>query len=105
MRRAFDTYGSFGWAVTMWSYKVFSREGGLGDSGHWGMATNARAEGQTEAAGGTGYGAAIDINRSRFEEIRRYFESLSEMNYVVYEDLRHWLTAPEPPPPLPKASG
>jgi len=39
MRRSFETYGSFGWAVTMWSYKVLSREGGIAN-GSWSMVTN-----------------------------------------------------------------
>jgi len=39
MRRAFDTYAGLGWATTMWSYKVFTREGDIGD-GSWGMVTN-----------------------------------------------------------------
>ena len=44
MRRAFDTYASFGWATTMWSYKVLSREGGIG-GGSWGLVTNSPGEG------------------------------------------------------------
>ncbi|MFB3882311.1 MAG: glycoside hydrolase family 5 protein [Armatimonadota bacterium] len=43
MRRSYETYGGFGWAVTMWSYKVLSREGGIGN-GSWGMVTNPPAE-------------------------------------------------------------
>jgi glucan 1,3-beta-glucosidase len=39
MRHAYDTYTSFGWSTTMWSYKVFSREGST-RGGSWGMVTN-----------------------------------------------------------------
>ena len=39
MRRSFDTYAGFGWATTMWAYKVFSSEGGV-SGGSWGMVTN-----------------------------------------------------------------
>jgi endoglucanase len=263
MRHSFDTYAGFGWATTMWSYKVFTAQGGLGDDGSWGMVTNPPGEGQplvkadtwhgigwdslfAEAGvrsqtsfvvpgegettvylvlkagaaeggrldiavtgltladatngqpvaiegdawvrwhhagdltvdsgcgragraegegvgvrfhgagfvnggvyraltlvGGREYslsgslrdlgsspdaawvevylrldppregadylpqpapGARIDISHSTFEEIKGYFQSLSEMQYVVYEDLRHWLTTPKPPAPLPEAS-
>jgi glucan 1,3-beta-glucosidase len=37
--RAFDIYASFGWAATMWTYKVLSSEGGIA-GGSWGMVTN-----------------------------------------------------------------
>ncbi len=39
MRKTFDTHESFGWMTTMWSYKVMSKEGGLGQ-GSWGAVTN-----------------------------------------------------------------
>ncbi len=76
MRRAFDTYASFGWATTMWSYKVFSTEGGIA-GGSWGMVTNRPGE-----------GASIDPSKSSLPELENYFKSLSTMDYVVYEELR-----------------
>ena len=39
-RATYDRYGSFGWATTNWSYKVFTNGGGQG-AGTWGMVTNA----------------------------------------------------------------
>ena len=32
MRLTFDTHAKFGWATTMWSYKVLSEQGGIGDA-------------------------------------------------------------------------
>jgi endoglucanase len=118
MRRSFDAYTSSGWAVTMWSYKVLTREGGTGD-GSWGMVTNPPAspragppgEGAPLAKVGTSSpkpgvpeftlseaegptGAQVDLNTSSAEQIEAYFRSLSKMHYLVYEELRHALTAP-----------
>jgi hypothetical protein len=45
-------------------------------------------------------GAEIDLNTSSLHEIEDYFRSLSRMDVVVYEQLRDWLTAAQPPPPL-----
>ncbi|MBN1413004.1 MAG: cellulase family glycosylhydrolase [Spirochaetales bacterium] len=39
MRHAYETYNGYGWAATMWSYKVFTDFGGIG-AGSWGMVTN-----------------------------------------------------------------
>lgn len=94
MRHSFDTYTGLGWAVTMWSYKVLGREGGIGDA-HWGMVTNPPAP-----EPGVAPGTEISPNTSSFEEIEAYFRSLSTMEYAIHEELRDWLTRPEPPPPL-----
>ncbi|WP_073213233.1 cellulase family glycosylhydrolase [Massilia sp. CF038] len=39
-RATYDTFASYGWASTSWSYKVVSPAGGTGN-GTWGMVTNA----------------------------------------------------------------
>ncbi|RYZ98101.1 MAG: endoglucanase, partial [Moraxellaceae bacterium] len=39
-RATYDTYASYGWASTSWSYKLVSAAGGQG-TGKWGMVTNA----------------------------------------------------------------
>lgn len=80
MRRAYDTYAGFGWATTMWSYKVFSKEGGIA-GGSWGMVTNPPGE-----------GASIDPSKSSLPELEDYFKSLSTMDYVIYDELRQALT-------------
>ncbi|WAJ72482.1 cellulase family glycosylhydrolase [Catenovulum adriaticum] len=38
-RATFDKYNELGWAGTVWSYKVMSRDGGQGN-GTWGLVTN-----------------------------------------------------------------
>ncbi|MCJ7797065.1 MAG: glycoside hydrolase family 5 protein, partial [Thermoleophilia bacterium] len=85
--RAFDTYTSLGWAATMWSYKVFSSEGGIA-GGSWGMVTNPPA--------GPAPGSQVGLNTSSLEEIESYFASLSTMECVVYEELRDRLTGVAP---------
>ncbi len=54
--------------------------------------------------GGPAPGTEVDLNQSSLDELREYFGSLSRMEYVVYEDLRHWLTTSESPGPLPTSS-
>ncbi len=39
-RATYDTYASYGWAATSWSYKLVTAAGGSG-KGTWGMVTNA----------------------------------------------------------------
>lgn len=39
-RATYDTFASYNWAATSWSYKLVSPEGGTG-AGTWGMVTNA----------------------------------------------------------------
>ncbi|MCK7597639.1 cellulase family glycosylhydrolase [Microbulbifer sp. CAU 1566] len=38
-RATYDTYASFGWASTAWSYKLITHQGGEGN-GTWGLVTN-----------------------------------------------------------------
>ena len=38
-RATYDTYASFGWASTAWSYKLITNQGGEGN-GTWGLVTN-----------------------------------------------------------------
>lgn len=41
MRHTFDAYNGFGWAATMWSYKVFTDGGGFSEKGgSWAMVSN-----------------------------------------------------------------
>jgi glucan 1,3-beta-glucosidase len=96
MRRSFDTYASFGWGTTMWSYKAFSQEGGT-EGGSWAMVTNYPAAAHV---GDSSSETKVDMRTSSLEEIDAYFRSLSVMEYQVYEELRQWLTAPKPPEPL-----
>jgi len=79
MRRYFDAYNELGWAATMWSYKVFTTSGGIGN-GIWGMVTNAKPLPQ------------IDFNTMSRNSIEDWFSGLSSMKYTVDEDLKDWLT-------------
>lgn len=84
MRVYYDTYNSYGWPATMWSYKVLTSNGGIG-SGVWGMVTNVRPI------------ADINFNTDTKDRIESWFKSLSTMQIIVDEDLRYWLTTDEIP--------
>ncbi len=83
------------------------RDIGSSRSGAWVevyLRTDAPTEGE-DYRGGPAPGSRIDLNTSSLEDIKEYFRSLSRMEYVVYEDLRHWLTTGEQPKLLPAAAG
>ncbi|MCW5942189.1 MAG: cellulase family glycosylhydrolase [Fimbriimonadaceae bacterium] len=89
MRRYFDAHASYGWATTMWSYRVTSDKGGHG-GGSWGMVTN------------KGPARKIDLRRADKSEIEAYFRGFSTEPLVEYADLKTFLTAKAPKlPPLP----
>jgi endoglucanase len=75
MRRYFDIYNQLGWAATMWSYKVFTAGGGIGD-GSWGMVTNAEPL------------PDIDFNTMSRAAIESWFRELAAMKYTIDEDLK-----------------
>lgn len=83
MRRTFDKHRSFGWSTTMWCYKVLNRDGGHGHA-TWGMVTN------------RGPVNRIDIRTASDAEIEAWFRSFATMDYAVYEELKHFLTHPNP---------
>lgn len=87
MRRYFDLYGDYGWAGTMWSYKVLTNEGGIPDR-FWGMVTN--AENRPD----------FDIRNWSKVVLEARLRELATMEYDVYEDLKYWLTTDEEPAPL-----
>lgn len=76
MRKAFDTFASYGWSTTMWSYKVLTADGGHGD-GSWGMVTNSQPM------------KKLDVRKDSKAEIEAWFKSLStipvEKNQGLYE--------------------
>ncbi len=89
MRRTFDKHASFGWATTMWSYKVLSKQGGIGNA-HWGMVANKLPA------------QMIDFKTAPKAEIERYFRSFATQPYEIYEELRAALTVKNLKlPPLP----
>ena len=87
MRRYFDKYADYGWAATMWSYKVLTNEGGIDNAG-WGMVTNADGR------------PSFDLREWPLQAIEHRFRSLADMPYDVDEELRYWLTTDEEPPAL-----
>lgn len=87
MRRYFDTYNGWGWPATMWSYKLLTREGGIG-SGNWYMVANAAPAPQ------------IDFRTATLDETRAWIEGLSKIEWIPDEDLRTWMTTEREPGPL-----
>lgn len=89
MRRHYDAYAAHGWATTMWSYKVMTDKGGF-DGGSWGMVTNSRPA------------PTVNFKTASLAEIQKYFDTVRDMKWEVYESLRETM-APEVVnlPPLP----
>jgi regulation of enolase protein 1 (concanavalin A-like superfamily) len=87
MRRHFDAYENYGWAATMWSYKILTIPGEKRRA-YWEMVTNKEPL------------PNIDFETASISEIENYFKSLSS-DYVIYDDLKKALTQKEPLPPLP----
>ncbi len=91
MRRTYDRHARLGWATTMWSLKLQTREGGIGSS-FWGMESNAKPAAQ------------IDFSTSSRAEIEGYFRHFATQPLVVNEPLRKALGDPAyVPRPLPEA--
>lgn len=89
MRRMYDLHTRNGWMTTMWSYKVLSRSGKIGNAS-WGMVTNADAW------------TPPNLRTDTKARIEARFRSLSSMNLEVYTELRDKLAAKTyTPPPLP----
>ncbi|RKY24673.1 MAG: hypothetical protein DRP62_03250 [Planctomycetota bacterium] len=86
MRRHFDAYAHYGWASTMWSYKVLTIPGEK-RRGYWEMVTNKEPL------------PKINFNTSSLSEIENYFKFLSS-DYIIYEELKKALTQKNPPAPL-----
>ncbi|WP_229414182.1 glycoside hydrolase family 5 protein [Zemynaea arenosa] len=88
-RASFDTYARYGWAVTAWSYKYVSNEGGHGQ-GTWGMVTNAAGERVPD----------LDFNTASLAQIESLFKRFGTMRYEPHGPLKRWLTSPIPPDPF-----
>ena len=83
MRRYFDYYESLGWPATMWSYKVLNSNGGIGE-GSWGMITNKNKL------------SSPDIRSVTKKEIFKWFSNLGNLEHIIDEDLKFWLTTNKP---------
>jgi glucan 1,3-beta-glucosidase len=88
MRYHFDTYAKYGWAATMWAYKVITIPGEE-RRGYWEMVTNKNPI------------QDIDFSTASLSEIENYFKSLSS-DYTIFEGLKKSLTDKQPLPPLPE---
>ena len=75
MRKTFDTHESFGWMTTMWSYKVMSKEGGLGQ-GSWGAVTNANTM------------PKINFETDTNHSIENYFKGFATQKLLVNKPLQ-----------------
>jgi endoglucanase len=97
MRRYFDEYGKFGWAATIWSYKILHNEGGV-IKDNWYMVSNAEPIEKP------------DFETASIEDIEVYFKWFGTMEYVIDEPMREALTRdeavaldlPAPPPMVTK---
>lgn len=90
MRRYFDRYAEYGWASTMWSYKLLKTDAGAAPSA-WYMVTNAAAL------------PTLDVATDSYEAIEAMFKGLATGPIAVNEALRTELTKPTPSPlPLAK---
>lgn len=97
MRRYYDYHASQGWWTTMWSYKVLTAEGGMGED-HWGMVTNADRQ------------QMPNFKTSSKEDIAAWFRSFGTMKLAVNEPLRKMLAPAKveisemPPLPPPRTT-
>ena len=87
MRRYFDRYKENGWPATMWSYKVLTQQGNIGEM-NWGMVTNAEPLNK------------LDLLTDSLSNIEKWFINLNQMDYTVDSDLKHWLTTTDQPSTL-----
>jgi endoglucanase len=81
MRKTFDTHASFGWMTSMWSYKVMTKEGGLGE-GSWGAVTNANSL------------PKINFEQDSQSKIEEYFKSFATQKLLVNGPLQRALGNP-----------
>ncbi|MDB5327840.1 MAG: glycoside hydrolase family protein [Phycisphaerales bacterium] len=92
MRAYYDRFAEYGWAATMWSYKLLKNDAGAQGSA-WYMVTNADALPKLDAA------------TASYEQIESFFKSLATAPIAVNEPLKAALTDPTPAPiPLAKYS-
>jgi len=84
MRRYYDILCEYGWAATMWSYKLVKHDGGA-QTDSWYMVTNHDPLSLPE------------FRSASKDEIEGFFRSLGTMEYAQNEALRAALTSPEAP--------
>ncbi|MFT3787620.1 MAG: cellulase family glycosylhydrolase [Tepidisphaeraceae bacterium] len=85
MRAYYDHFAEFGWASTMWSYKLLKNDAGAQPSA-WYMVTNADPL------------TKLDASADSYEAFEQFFQSLKTAPIAVNESLRTALTVREPTP-------
>ena len=85
MRAYYDRFAAYGWASTMWSYKLLKNDAGAGPSA-WYMVTNAAAL------------PTLDVATDSADAIERFFKSLATSPIAVNAPLRDALTTATPAP-------
>jgi glucan 1,3-beta-glucosidase len=85
MRAYYDRIAEYGWAGTMWAYKLISAHGGV-EADTWCMVTNADPL------------PSLDLNSSPYEDFERFFSNLATMPLATNDRLRDALTTPNPAP-------
>lgn len=91
-RATYDTYASYGWAATSWTYKIITNAGGQG-SGTWGLVTNAS----------TSKVPALDFSTASLSEIENLFRLYGSASYEPQQEVMKWMnstTAPDPFAPV-----
>jgi glucan 1,3-beta-glucosidase len=84
MRRDYDTFASYGWAATMWSYKLIKPQAGATDNS-WYMVSNRDAV------------PAISVRHSSEAAILAYFKSMGTIPLAINRPLFNALTRHRPP--------
>ncbi|MGN6506312.1 MAG: glycoside hydrolase family 5 protein [Tepidisphaeraceae bacterium] len=88
IRRYTDAAADYGWAVSIWTLKELSRDGGVKPA-MWMLTTNRDPE------------PVVDVHTAGKGEIEAALDRLGTMPLVVDPDALHWLTSPTRPKPLP----
>ncbi len=88
-RVTYDTYASYGWAATSWSYKLLSNNGAQGN-GTWGLVTNSS---QVKVP-------ALDFNQASLSEIEKLFELFGSIPYEPQQAVMSWMTSAVAPNPF-----
>lgn len=83
MRHYWDLYESYGWAATMWSYKLIKNQAGVHDD-NWYLVTNKDSV------------DIPDMRTDSLETIKSFFASLSTMELSVDEALIESMHTPTP---------
>jgi hypothetical protein len=85
MRAYYDLFAEYGWAGTMWSYRLLKPRAGAAPNA-WYMATNAEPLPE------------LDLDTSSFDDFQAFFSGIGQMPLAVNRPLREALTANQSTP-------